>query len=587
MEDQIRLLCIVPYEGIKTLLTGLAEEYPQVKMDIFVGNMDEGIKIAREKSPEQYDAVISRGGTAKILRRIPLPVVEIEISLYDILRALRLSGGLRGKLAMVAYANIAVSTRALCDLLGYQIEIFTVKSLDELEPTLRRLREAQYDAVLCDMTADTIARSLGLNTIFITSGLESVRGALDRAVALCHGLERLRGENRLFRELLEGQVHQTAVFNRRGDLAFSSTGTLSPALLDLLRRELEEPGEENERRVTRGVNGALYSLRIRPVEAGTAIYYTARETPFDRGGDGIRFYSRREAEAQAYGGTFLLRDICGVPGDELKLLAAGTAPVILTGEDGTHMGRAAAILFVQGPPEGAPLVSVNCGLMSEKGWEFLLEGSGSPLAEAGSVLYFSHADALPAKRRLQLKETLAEVCRHSRVMLSFVCGPGEETSPEAAEFLNRLNGRILYLRPLRSLSGLIPAQINSVLSRLNASRPSPVLGAEPEAVRLLQSFGWPYNYAQFQRVVEDLAASSQRLITAERVRQVLRREQPGFARASQGAAPGEPLDLSRTLDEISQDVARRVLAETGGNQSAAAKRLGISRTTLRRLVNAQ
>lgn len=48
-----------------------------------------------------------------------------------------------------------------------------------------------------------------------------------------------------------------------------------------------------------------------------------------------------------------------------------------------------------------------------------------------------------------------------------------------------------------------------------------------------------------------------------------------------------PLDLNRTLEQISQDVALRVLEETGGNQTAAAKRLGISRTTLWRLLQKQ
>lgn len=38
------------------------------------------------------------------------------------------------------------------------------------------------------------------------------------------------------------------------------------------------------------------------------------------------------------------------------------------------------------------------------------------------------------------------------------------------------------------------------------------------------------------------------------------------------------------LSEISQDVALRVVVEAGGNQTAAAKRLGISRTTLWRLL---
>ena len=45
-----------------------------------------------------------------------------------------------------------------------------------------------------------------------------------------------------------------------------------------------------------------------------------------------------------------------------------------------------------------------------------------------------------------------------------------------------------------------------------------------------------------------------------------------------------PLNLNRTLSEISQDIALRVVAETRGNQTAAAKRLGISRTTLWRLL---
>ena len=48
--------------------------------------------------------------------------------------------------------------------------------------------------------------------------------------------------------------------------------------------------------------------------------------------------------------------------------------------------------------------------------------------------------------------------------------------------------------------------------------------------------------------------------------------------------PVQSFNLNRTLDEINQDIIHAVLEETGGNQSAAAKRLGISRTTLWRLL---
>ena len=280
MDSSIRLLGIVPYEGMKTLLLRLAEEYPQVQLDVFVGNMEEGAEIAREHLSRRYDAVISRGGTALLLRELPLPVVEIEISLYDILYALKLSGGLHSKFAMVAYADIAISAQALCDLLHYQVDIFIVNSIEELEPTLRYLKDNQYDTVLCDMTADMIARSIGLNTIFITSGMESIRQALDRALALCRSQKHLRDENALFRALLSGQDTQVAVFDQEKNPVFFQGSDRSPELLGLLQRELDELPEGRERRITRSANGTQYSLRIRP--SGAGLHGSLRLRPQDR-----------------------------------------------------------------------------------------------------------------------------------------------------------------------------------------------------------------------------------------------------------------------------------------------------------------
>ena len=102
---------------------------------------------------------------------------------------------------------------------------------------------------------------------------------------------------------------------------------------------------------------------------------------------------------------------------------------------------------------------------------------------------------------------------------------------------------------------------------------------------LLQRFPWPHNYTQFQRVMKMLAVTaSGQTITAAAVSEVLKTERHmgTFSLRAENAAA--PLDLSRTLSEIDQDVVQRVVEETGGNQTAAAKRLGISRTTLWRLL---
>jgi len=44
------------------------------------------------------------------------------------------------------------------------------------------------------------------------------------------------------------------------------------------------------------------------------------------------------------------------------------------------------------------------------------------------------------------------------------------------------------------------------------------------------------------------------------------------------------LNLSQTLEEINQDIAKIILEQNNGNQSVAAKNLGISRTTLWRML---
>ena len=62
-----------------------------------------GLEIAKANFHGNYDVVISRGDTATMLRRdLSIPVVEIEVSMYDLLCTLKLAGSLSGAIAFVA-----------------------------------------------------------------------------------------------------------------------------------------------------------------------------------------------------------------------------------------------------------------------------------------------------------------------------------------------------------------------------------------------------------------------------------------------------------------------------------------------------
>ena len=122
---------------------------------------------------------------------------------------------------------------------------------------------------------------------------------------------------------------------------------------------------------------------------------------------------------------------------------------------------------------------------------------------------------------------------------------------------------------LPMLSSLYIGKKNTELSRQ-------ILGFEPGAMELLQAYEWPGNYSQLKHVLDELAALADgHYISKSAAERVLKKE-----KIMLGDAVQEQIDFNRTLDEINEDIVRNVVERCGGNQSEAARKLGISRTTL-------
>lgn len=592
MKNTVRILGIAPYEGMKTQMLTLAESYPQIDLTVFIGDLEQGLKIAKSNFHGDYDVIISRGATARMLRQnLTLPVIEIDISVYDILCAIKLANGMKAKTAMVSIANISQQTQSLCELLECEMDIYSVDSLEDVEPALLLLQQKNYHSILCDMIVNTTAQQLGINSFLITSGIDSIRRAFDQALLLCRSQQHLRDENLFFRSLLQGQIGQTVVFDNGDNLFFSTQSDLKPEVLDMLRQELPKQKNEAERRITRSIGGMLYPIRIRNIANGdltyTAFFFDSRKLPISPNQVGIRFLSRTEAENAYYNSIYSFSGNLHVSQAEIERINQSTSPVIVTGEDGTGKESIVSMLYIRSTLRNNPLVSINCSLLTDRSWTFLMEHYNSPLSDEGNTIYFSNLDVLSQERQYQLIAILTEmdVCRRNRVMFSCICPPNEFVSQVGSLFQDKLTCLSLYLPTLRSQAGQIPMLVNLLLSHMNVNIPTQVLGASQEALSLLQSYEWPHNFTQFRRVISELTIICKgQIITAENVRRILRKERHVGAFSVQAENASTPLDLSRTLSEINKDVVQRVIAETEGNHSAAAKRLGISRTTLWRML---
>jgi transcriptional regulator of acetoin/glycerol metabolism len=128
--------------------------------------------------------------------------------------------------------------------------------------------------------------------------------------------------------------------------------------------------------------------------------------------------------------------------------------------------------------------------------------------------------------------------------------------------LDAIGAAAVSLPPLRRRTDEIPG-----LAQRELHRHGTHLTFAPDAQAALTRYGWPGNVAELVRVVRDVA---------------------GHARAGVVGAEALPVGIRTAaigraltpLERAESSVIATVLAECGGNKSAAAKELGLSRTAL-------
>ena len=166
VETHTRILGIAPYDGMRTAMEQAAQAYPNVELEVYTGDLEEGQAIVQSMTPNSYDCIISRGGTATLIRQVTdLPVVDIHISVYDVLRTMKLAENYTSLYAIVGFPSITEPAHTLCSLLNFDLDILTVRSAEEVRHTLERLKQGGYRMVVCDMVTHTIAREMGFDNI--------------------------------------------------------------------------------------------------------------------------------------------------------------------------------------------------------------------------------------------------------------------------------------------------------------------------------------------------------------------------------------------------------------------------------------
>ena len=281
--------------------------------------------------------------------------------------------------------------------------------------------------------------------------------------------------------------------------------------------------------------------------------------------------------------------------NQVRLAAASDAAVMVVGETGTGKELVARAVHLSSARARRPFVTINCGAIPESLVESVLFGHkrGSftgavrdhdgrfTMADTGTI-FLDEVTEMPREsqvkllRAIEAKEVqpVGATEPHSvdvRVISATNREPRECVA--AGEFREdlfyRLNVFVLRLPALRERRGDIPELVAHYLVR----RDLPVETVGRDVLALLAEHGFPGNVRELQNVLESSLIMSQgREIKPEHVAGRLMPDR-------EPELPQIP-DQGVSLAEVERGYLVEVLRKAGGNQSKAARLLGISRATL-------
>jgi DNA-binding NtrC family response regulator len=303
----------------------------------------------------------------------------------------------------------------------------------------------------------------------------------------------------------------------------------------------------------------------------------------------------------------------------VERIAHGTISVLVLGETGVGKELVAELVHQRSPRASKPFMRLNCAALSESLAASELFGhergafTGAHQAKAGLIesahggtVFLDEVGELPIALQPKLLRVLEErqvmrvgALRPRAIDVRFVAATNRNLEVEAVrgrfreDLLFRLNGFSVVVPPLREriaeIEELATYFVAQAAREAGRRRP-PILSAE--ALSTLKGYAWPGNVRELRNVTERaVLLCNGDVITLEHLPldKLHTRVAPHIASS---AAPSRARDPAASPRDSYADVLRAelrererqqlvdALARCGGNQTHAAKLLGISRGTL-------
>ena len=638
-----KIVFISPYKKMADLFSEVCQEFNK-NIIVKIGDLESGAKKAIALEEQGIDVIISRGGTAIAIKKkvFNLPVVEIQISGFDLIRALYKIREKTKKAAIVGFYPFTYGVEGLGSIIDMELKAITLKESWYKQPyyikkKLEAMKRQNYEWVVGDNISVEIAEQLGINAVLVESGKEALMQSILEAERVAEIRRNELEKTKRIRSIIDFAYEGIINVDQNGII-----DTFNPQAEKIFKKEPYKVIGKNINKIFPEFN---FSKIIKTGQRIEGKFWTvgdikivANIIPIKINNEVIRFVITFQKVSQIQRIEQKIRkkiylkgnvaenkfeDIIGQSKiisnlkEEAKSYAQVDSPVLLYGETGTGKELFAQSLHNYSARKNKPFVAFNCAALPENILESELfgyvEGAFTGAKRGGKMGFFEQAHEgtifldeigeisqdIQARLLRVLQECKIRRLGDDRVIpvdVRIITSTNKNLNKLVKEnkfrrdLYYRINVLNLKLPNLKERREDIPLLTKFFIKKYQYKFKKEIEGISEESMDILKSYNWPGNIRQLENIIERLIVRTRdHYIMPDLVKEVMEFfdddkimyvNNSNLESESNRGENDLNIPLIGNLEDIERVIIKKIIKNEKGNKTAVAKKLGIGRTTL-------
>ena len=614
------------------LLNQTREIADEQKEDIQLAlkGLDDAVSVGKEMERSGVEVIVSRGGTSHMLREnLHIPVLSIPLTSFDVLNSVRKAASLGKRILLTTFRRKLGGIDILKELFHIELDQGVFHDTDSLGELILSAKHDGYDVIIGGGVSMRFGNQYGLNVVELQTNKDTIVSIIEDAKSVADAGREEQEKAQRYQRIIDSASEAIIAVDRNGLITNTNTSALH--LLNVRNQSVEgrhitdfvpdahiikvlQTQQSVHNKIVK-INNEMFLGNHAPIMVDSDMIggiSTYKDIPnvmkaenevrrlFTKG-----LVAKYRMEDFIHKSTTIKYMI-----DRATKFAHSGSTILITGETGTGKEILAHSIHNLGPRKKGPFVSINCSALPDQLLESELFGyqegaftgsrrGGKPglfeLAHKGTI-FLDEIGTTP----LNVQARLLRVIQEKEVMriggdsvipvdVRVLAATNKNLEKEVHEgrmredLFFRINALTINIPPLRDRMEDIPLLAKALVRRAgNKYHIDPPTIPEPLVERLLD-YSWPGNVRQLENFLERVLLLSGPEIRFE-VFDELYSELYKSPSLRESVTVRSAVSFKEAMASKNRTYEYRLISkaleEENYSKSRAAKKLGISRTTL-------